>query len=659
MTVRRSPHSPGSLAVVLTLALAATAVAAPARVTVQAERKDAQVGQPVLVTVRVRGAEDTVTVEPPAPDGARIAPVGEPTVVPTLVGQLEASGAFHPGAAGHIAEALRGIGQMPNLGGLDPDMARLIGDPNLLKGMPAPRVSGLNTKDYVFTYLVTPERAGQLVVPAFTVSANGQAVPTAPLVLNVSAPKPQPWVRLRLSLSNPTPILGEEVQLYVDLLIRRAQVNYGGRTYPHLPVSKVTLTLPKLDGAPQFELMRPLEQFVHANAIEPGKRGFRVNNFPVEVKLEHEPADGQGADLDPALYRRRLAVPLRIREAGQATVAAAQAAGEVFVVSGGNQGQWEPFVVASEPLTFSVLDLRRRADRPAEFAGAVGPVRVTVEASRTEMPAGTPFTLTVRLQGDRSLASAGAPDLAARPEFAGSFRIRPEEARTAAGNVREFTYTLRPLSDAVKEVPPVAVSYFDPQTNSFGTARSEPIALRVTAAANATPAVPPAPQAPVPAAPPPSSAPVADEEPVAGFPFESLLPWAEGAMVLGLAAGAAVWGLRRLRRRRPVVARPVVTRTRRERTVPPKTFAGVRQTLQDFLRRHFQLPPGEVTPRDAGECLRRGGVPDGLARSFAALLETCETAEFAPGVVNTSPADLAAYARRLMDQVIAALPTPA
>jgi hypothetical protein len=82
----------------------------------------------------------------------------------------------------------------------------------------------------------------------------------------------------------------------------------------------------------------------------------------------------------------------------------------------------------------------------------------------------------------------------------------------------------------------------------------------------------------------------------------------------------------------------------------------VRQLLQEFLRKHFRLPPGEVTPRDAEEHLCRGGVAPGLARSFAALLDTCETAEFAPGVVNTTASDLAIYARQLMSQIVTALP---
>jgi hypothetical protein len=618
----------------LVLALAAPAAAAPAKVTVQADRKTAQVGQPVLVTVRVRGALDTPTVKPPAVTDAQIAPVGQPRSVPSLAADLEASGAFHAGGAGHIAELLRGLGQQPGAVGM----------------------AGLNTNDYFFTYQVTPQRSGPLTVPAFGVSTDGQSTTTPPLSINVTEAKPQPWVQMRLSLSDPMPDVGAEVQLYVDLLIRRGQVAYAGKTYPCLPVSKVSLILPPLDGVREFELVRPLDQFVQENAIEPGKHGFRVNNLPTEVKMDHEPADGKGSDLDPARYRRRLTIPLRVKEGGQVTLAAAHAAGEVYVPADGNKGQWESFVAASEPLTFSVLDLRRRADRPPDFTGAVGDVRVTAKASQTEMPAGTPFTLTVRLEGSGSVTSAGAPDLGARPEFSKGFRVRHEESRTVAGNARQFTYTLRPLSADVREVPAVPVTYFDPKTNRFGTARSEPIALRVAAAQNATPDVAP----PAPASAPPSPEPATEAAPGHASLLESLVPWAEGAMVLALLACGAAWGVSRLRRRPRLIARPApvpVAPARRLGPLPPAaTFATVRATLQDFLRQHFRRPPGEVTPHDAQQCLRRGGVPEGLARSFAALLDTCETAEFAPGVVNTSPSDLAAYARQLMDQILAAIP---
>jgi len=137
--------------------------------------------------------------------------------------------------------------------------------------------------------------------------------------------------------------------------------------------------------------------------------------------------------------------------------------------------------------------------------------------------------------------------------------------------------------------------------------------------------------------------------------------WIEIGMAAVLAVCVTGWGVRRLRRQRAVSAdpepvRPVALPVPRPPSAPAPTIAMVRQSLQDFLRQHFQCSPGEVTPHDAEDCLRRGGVPEGLARSFAALLDTCQTAEFAPGLVTTSPSELVAYARQLMNRVTAALP---
>jgi hypothetical protein len=648
-----APRSAWLLTAATILVLAWPVGAAAPKVVVDADHKDLQVGQPVRVTVRVRGADEAPTIKPPTVSGAHLVQVGSPAVVPTLAAELEASGAIHAGRGSQIVNSLRDMGKMPDLSKLDPEVAKAIGDPKALleQHQAALGAAGLNANDYIYTYQATPERPGTLNLGGFAVSTHGQTSTTPPLNINVSEAKSQPWVRLALSLSNPTPIVGEEVQLYVDLLIQRGQVSYAGKTYPYLPVSKMAISLPPLDGSPHFEQARPLDQVLAADAIEPGKHGFRVNNYPGEVKLEHEPADAKGADLDPGRYRRRLAIPLRIREGGETKLAAAHASGEVYVPQTGNKSHWEPFVVTSEPLTFNALDLRRRADRPPDFTGAVGTLRVTAQANQTRMSAGTPFTLTLRLEGNGSVASAGAPDLASRPAFTSRFRVRAEEARNVSDNVREFTYTLRPLSEAVTEVPGIAVSYFDPKTNKFAAAQSDPIPLEVTAAQNATPPAPPAPAA---TGPSPDAA-LPDDQSPSGWQFDSLLPWAEGAMLLGVVACAGVWGVRRLRRPRTspapraVVAHPTIAQ-------PAATFAEVRRSLHDFLRRHFRLPPGEVTPHDAAEALLRGGVPAGLARSFAALLETCEAAEFAPGVAKASPADLADYARQLMDQVVAALP---
>src|SRR5262249_37860129 len=157
--------------------------------------------------------------------------------------------------------------------------------------------------------------------------------------------------QMRLSVSDPTPNIGEEVQLYVDLLIQRGQVSYAGKPYVYWPVSKVWLNVPGFERSRGAEPEKPFGQFVQQHDIEAGHHGFRVNNSPIEIKLEHEPAGGAG--LDANRYRRRLTIPLRVRQGGEVKLAAAHAAGEVWVPAGQNKGKWEPFVVASEPLSFT------------------------------------------------------------------------------------------------------------------------------------------------------------------------------------------------------------------------------------------------------------------------------------------------------------------
>lgn len=285
------------------------------------------------------------------------------------------------------------------------------------------------------------------------------------------AAPPEP-ATLTLSLSRPTPLVDEEVSLFVDLLLPSGPVAYAGTSYPHWPVRNMSLTLGELGQLDGVELVKPLETLIRENAVEPGRRGFRINDLAGEVKLQHDPGTTPATS-----YRRRFAVPLRFRAATAVTLPAAHTAGEIYVPSG-NRGRWERFTASSLPLTVTPLDVRNRPDRPTGFQGLVGPIRVQAQATPTKLTVGTPMTLRLRLEGTESLASATAPDLAALPEFRAAFRVRHAEERTL-DRAREFTYVLRPLNDRIQEIPPIAVSYYDPQTKEFATARSAAIPLEV------------------------------------------------------------------------------------------------------------------------------------------------------------------------------------
>src|SRR6185312_7713147 len=98
--------------------------------------------------------------------------------------------------------------------------------------------------------------------------------------------------------------------------------------------------------------------------------------------------------------------------------------------------------------------------------GTVGPCRLIASASQTEMPAGTPFVLTLREEGS-NLARATAPDLEAIPAFRDHFVIHAETDVLHSERVHEFTWTVRPRSEAVTEIPAVSLSWFNPDTGKF------------------------------------------------------------------------------------------------------------------------------------------------------------------------------------------------
>jgi hypothetical protein len=555
-----------------------------------------------------------------------------------------------------LIEALRGVADKSGNAINDPAMVKQLQDQGLMEEYKAALASLKDIKqdDYTLIYLVQPDKTGKLTLPAFTVTSGGQKVETQPIALNVTEPQPQNWVRVNLSLSNPAPMPGDEVQLYVDLMIRRGPVTLGGRNYPHFPVKDMTLSVPTLEGVARLELARPLEQLLAEHAIQPGQHGFHVNNVPGEYLLDHEAADAPKDARDPQWYRRRLSLPVRVREAGPAVIPPARAAGEVYLAASAKRGEWVPFTASSEPLSVNGRSLK---DSPKDYTGGVGTFRLTAKASQTSMPAGTPFVFTLRQEGEGNLARATPPDLNARSAFADRFAIHLESDRLLSDGVREFTYTLRPRSEAVTEVPSVTVSSFNPKADRFETARSEPIPLQVTPApAGGAAAAPAAASAPA-----DTTAPVEEEAAPPGPSFLSAAAkWVGIPLGLLLCVAGMVLARREFRKYR--IRRAARNREHQEMDAarqrlhaPHLSIDDVRRAMQDFLRARFALPPGEITPKDAEERLAQAGYGEKLARWCAEVMTRCEAAEFAPGSAPPA-AELAASAERVLRAILTAKP---
>jgi hypothetical protein len=627
----------------------------PLQATAQAERGTVQVGQPVRITVIVRNSDGPPDIQAPTGTDFVFGPAGPAGSRPSALAGVEPLRPGGPLPGKQLIDALRETADKAANAPIDSSVAKQLQDQGLMNEFKT-ALADLKKDDYAVVFVLQPNKAGAVRVPAFTVKAGTQTATTQPIALTVTDPQPQGWVRLSLSLSNPRPFPGDEVLLYVDTMIRRGPVTLGRKTYPHFPVRDVTLNVPTLEGEPALELTQPLAQALRERAAQSGQHGFRVNNVSGEFIPEHEPAD---APQEAGWYRRRFAIPFRVRESGKVVIPAAKVGGEVYLSSGGSSGRWVPFMATSEPLAVSTRD---PGDKPRDFTGGVGTFRLTAKASQTEMPAGTPFVFTLRQEGEGNLARTTPPDLNTQPGFSDRFAIHPESDRLLADGVREFAYTLRPRNENVTEIPSVSISFYNPKSDRYEPARSVPIPLRVTPA-------PPAAAAPAPAAP---NVPVIRPEDVLTEKLAEtspaspnrLRPWREFGYALALLLGAvalgyAAWRYRKRRERRiaPVSRRQAIDTARSRLRAPNLSVPDVRQAVQDFLRARFDLPPGEVTPKDAEECLRQAGYDEKLARACAGVLSGCDAAEFAPGLARPAM-ELAGKADEVLRSILETTPAP-
>ncbi|MFV1967097.1 MAG: hypothetical protein ACC628_16845 [Pirellulaceae bacterium] len=121
-------------------------------------------------------------------------------------------------------------------------------------------------------------------------------------------------------------------------------------------------------------------------------------------------------------------------------------------------------------------------NRPESFAGAVGSnFSLDVTAARTEVHVGDPITLNLTLRGAGNIDNAGLPPLSADGGM-DSERFRLPETDISGrieGGAKRFDVSIRVKDETVNRVPAIAYSWFDPDTETYHTTRSKPIALNV------------------------------------------------------------------------------------------------------------------------------------------------------------------------------------
>ena len=124
-------------------------------------------------------------------------------------------------------------------------------------------------------------------------------------------------------------------------------------------------------------------------------------------------------------------------------------------------------------------------NKPASFNGAVGNYTFKTElVSPSSVEVGNEISLALLISGKGNLKGVPTPDLCCQPGFSGFFKqsdLPPNE--DVSQGLKKSEVKLRVLTDQIKEIPSVEFSFFDPDASDYVILHSQPIPIKVTAAA--------------------------------------------------------------------------------------------------------------------------------------------------------------------------------
>ena len=175
-------------------------------------------------------------------------------------------------------------------------------------------------------------------------------------------------------------------------------------------------------------------------------------------------------------------VVLRPRRAGRLDLRAPtlEARSWDFVAGGREETS---VILTSDPPQLEVLPLPDEG-RPASFRGHVGTLEAVSWVDRTRAEVGETIALQVEVAVEGIVEDLPDPEI----DFPrGLAMVRPESAtnRTGGRRVRDlrgtrtYTYHLTAATPGTYVIPAVEMSYFDPETGSYGTTRSHPFTVTV------------------------------------------------------------------------------------------------------------------------------------------------------------------------------------
>lgn len=343
-------------------------------------------------------------------------------------------------------------------------------------------------------YLITPLRPGNFEIPSLAVSVDGRVQHTRPLQFVATQSETGDLMFVQIEGEQDRVYVGQPLDLKLKIWIkpyRDAQLKIDlsegdmwqlisqqtawGIFADRLQELAENRQRPagnqvsRSDGQGNMQAYYLYEIDHRIYPTRPGKIDVDniriVLNYPTELARSRDPLEGffEDSSLGGSLLNRLMEDEFFSSPFGRRlTVAAARPVSGTAVVD-----DTEVLPVPTD-------------GRPSDYRGAVGRYRIAAQAQPVRVDAGEPITLRLEVTGDGPMELVQAPPLANIADLTADFKVADEAlAGFVQDNTKIFSTTIRPLREGIERIPPIPFSYFDPESETFQTAYTDPIPITV------------------------------------------------------------------------------------------------------------------------------------------------------------------------------------
>lgn len=515
---------------------------------------------------------------------------------------------------------------------------------------------------YVARYVLRPQRAGTLEIPPFALVHEGQTYRSNAVTLRVQQPQAQDILIVEVQPNKPSYVLGEAVTLTLALSIRKLMSN--GTVLdadPFMREQPPHLQIPWFESLGEWktsDLRTFAQPFLGQQRpglyINDYRRDGLFQNALLPFTLARHSTTRPTASGPVAYFTYQLQKQFRPINVGVQAIPLVSVKADLptQVDTGGRVLRREKIVASSAPLSVEIRPVPT-AGQPAQFRGAIGRFQLEADANPKILRVGDPLTVTLTLRGTGLFDTAQPPALERQESLARDFKVQadPPAVKTETDS-KTLTYTLRPRRVGIRELPPIEMAAFDPETQRYQMVRSAPVPLRVDAAS--TLAVTEVVETTSESQPKNVLGQELREGILANYSGDALLAPQDfrvrfdtlTVLCLVLPPGAylasVLWQWRtRRRQQRPEAQRPRQAASRALaalhalRTEPAQgdtaLWQGVQQAITTYVGDKLTLVGAGLTVDDVTRHLHARQVDPDLIDAVATLLQRCDSARYAPG----------------------------